>query len=246
MLIPPLFTYTKEGAWQFGELIRNSYGLVLLGGMAVSLVGIVVTGMAGMSKEKEMSEEQKKSAVAEFDFKKGVILAVFSGAMSAGMEFGFRQGDPVKALAKTIQPVTADFWLGLPVLVMILLGGLAVNLVWCFYLGSKNRTLGDFAKADVPVARNFLFAACAGAIWYAQMLLYTTGDTKIGEYAFAGWSIIMSSQIIFSSLLGIYLKEWKGTSSRTRLLLAAGLAILILSLVLIGWANELKPKTPIA
>jgi len=85
------------------------------GGMGISLVGIVITGMAGMSKESELSEEQKKAAVAEFNFKKGLVIAVFSGAMSAGMEFGLRAADPIKALAKTTPPVALEFWQGLPV-----------------------------------------------------------------------------------------------------------------------------------
>ena len=53
--------------------------------MLVSLVGIVLVGMAGMSKEKELPEEEKKKAVAEFNFKKGILVAIFSGIMSAGM-----------------------------------------------------------------------------------------------------------------------------------------------------------------
>jgi L-rhamnose-H+ transport protein len=238
MLIPPIVQGT------FGELLKDAGGRTLVTGMGISLLGIVITGMAGMSKERELSEEQKKAAVAEFDFKKGLVIAVFSGAMSAGMEFGMRAADPIKELAKTTAPVPEEFWRGLPVLVVILLGGFTVNFVWCLFLGRKNKTSGDLVKVGPRWALNLVLAAMAGAIWYGQMLLYTAGDTKIGDWAFAGWSIIMSSQILFSTVLGILLKEWKGSSGRTKFLLVTGLIVLIASMAVIGYAKELKPPAP--
>lgn len=234
-LIPPLV----DG--KLGVYLAETYGQVILAGVGVSLLGIVVTGMAGMSKERELSEEQKKAAIAEFDFKKGVFVALFAGVMSAGMSFGLRQGDTIKELTKTVEPTTPVFWQGLPVLVVILLGGFAVNFLWCVYLNKKNRTGGDYAKVGLSLVPNYVLAALAGGIWYGQMLFYTIGDTNIGKLAFSGWSLIMSSQIIFSTLIGLGLREWKGSSSRTMKLLVAGLVILVLAVAVIGYGNYLKP-----
>jgi len=50
----------------------------------------------------------------------------------------------------------------------------------------------------------------------------------------------MSSMIIFSTLLGIALGEWKGVSNRTKSLLGASLAVLVASLLIIGYGNKLK------
>jgi L-rhamnose-H+ transport protein len=58
----------------------------------VSLAGIVLVGMAGMSKEKELPEEVKKKSVAEYNFKKGILAALFSGLMSSAMNFGLQGG----------------------------------------------------------------------------------------------------------------------------------------------------------
>jgi L-rhamnose-H+ transport protein len=239
-LVPPLVQH------EFGQLVEKPGGVAalvaLLTGVAVSLVGIVVTGAAGMSKEREMSEEQKKASVAEFDFTKGILVAVFSGVMSAGMSFGVRAADGViTPLAKTIAPVTATLWTGLPGLVVILLGGFTVNFLWTLFLNFKNRTTGDYLKPQTPLAANYILSALAGILWYSQMVLYTMGDSKIGGYKFSGWSVFMSAQIIFSTLWGIALLEWKGASPRTKKLLGAGLAILVLSLVIIGYGNYLKP-----
>ena len=69
------------------------------------------------------------------------------------------------------------------------------------------------------------------------MVFLTMGNAKIGEYKFTGWTVFMSSQIVFSTLWGIVLLEWKGASQRTRTLLTAGLAILVVSMVIIGYGN---------
>jgi len=235
-LIPPLFL------GQFRELLTTTYGNATLAGVAISLAGIVVTGLAGMSKERELSEEQKKAAVAEANFKKGIFVAVFAGIMSAGMQFGFRAGDGIKELAKAMEPKTPEFWSGTTILVVILLGGFTVNAVWCILLNTKNKTGGDYKKLGLSLIPNYILSALAGAIWYSQMLLYTVGDTNIGAYKYSGWSLIMSSQIIFSTLIGIALKEWRGSSRRTRKLMAAGLALLVVSIVVIGYGNSLKPS----
>ncbi len=239
-LVPPLVQN------EFQDLVTKSGGVqalvALLAGVAVSLVGIVVTGAAGMSKEREMSEEQKKTGVAEFDFTKGILVAIFSGVMSAGMAFGVRTaGSVITPLAKTTNPSTPDLWAGLPGLVVILFGGFTVNVLWTLFLNFKNRTTGDYSKAEAPLAINYVLSALAGVLWYLQMVFYTMGDSKIGDYKFSGWSVFMSAQIIFSTLWGIALLEWKGSSPRTQKLLGAGLAILVLSLMVIGYGNYLKP-----
>ena len=64
-LMPPIF----DG--KFGELLASSSGLTVLAGVLACLVGIAISGAAGMSKEKELSQEEKAAAIKEFDFKKG-------------------------------------------------------------------------------------------------------------------------------------------------------------------------------
>jgi L-rhamnose-H+ transport protein len=233
---------------QFQELVLKPGGKSALAawliGVAVSLLGIVITGAAGMSKEREMSDAAKKAAVAEFNFSKGIAVAIFSGVMSAGMNFGIQAAEnSIVPLTREIAPVTSKTWQGLPGLIVILLGGFTVNAVWCVLLNRKNRTAGDYAKARAPLAGNYLFSALAGILWYSQMVFLTMGNAKIGKYSFSGWSVFMSSQIIFSTFWGMALLEWKGTSPRTRKLLAAGLAVLVISLVIIGYGNRLSAGT---
>jgi L-rhamnose-H+ transport protein len=114
-LMPPIF----HGEF-FTKILGTNSGLVILLGVGVCLIGIGVSGFAGMTKEREMSEEQKRAVIKEFDFKKGILVAIFSGVMSACFSYGLDAGKPIKAV--TLQHGTPELWQGLPVLVVVLLG----------------------------------------------------------------------------------------------------------------------------
>jgi len=233
-LIPPILSGNLD------KLYGTASANVTLFSVVVSLIGIIAVGMAGMSKEKELSEEAKKKAVAEFNFRKGISVAVFSGLMSSAMSFGLQGGAKIEQLAQTTAPVTSSTWRGMPVLVVVLAGGFTVNFLWCLFLNLKNKTIGDYVKSRAPLAGNLIFAGIAGAVWCSQFICFKTGEPTMGKTAYVGWAVLMASSILFSSLLGILLGEWKGTSGRTRSLLATGLVLLILSTVLAGYSGYLS------
>jgi L-rhamnose-H+ transport protein len=235
-LMPPIF----KGKAAVVEILTSVPGIITLVGIAVCLGGIAVTGLAGMSKEREMSKEQKTAAIKEFNFFKGVLVATFSGIMSAGMSYGLEAGTGIAKLA-TDQGTPGLFW-KLPVLVVVLLGGFTSNFIWCVFLNLKNRTGRDYLNRATPLLNNYLFSALAGTTWYMQFFFYQMGEAKIGPYKFSSWSLHMASIIIFSTIWGIVLLEWKGASRRTEKLLTAGLVILVASMCVIGYGNYLKPE----
>jgi L-rhamnose-H+ transport protein len=232
-LVPKLIT------GRFTELLQPGAGLTSLAGVIVSVAGIALVGLAGMSKEKELSAAAKKKSVAEYNFGKGMLVAVFSGLMSAALGFGLVGGSAIEKLALTTQPVTATAWKGMPVLVIALLGGFTVNFLWCLFLNAKNKTFGDYGKKGAPILANLLFGAVAGAIWTCQFIAFKTGEPQMGSQSYVGWAVLMASSIMFSGLLGILLGEWKGTSARTRSLLFAGLLVLLGSAFIAGYSGKL-------
>ena len=132
-LMPPLFR------GEFSTVVLGtSSGLIVLFGIAVCLMGIALAGAAGASKEKEMSEEQKRASIKEFNLKRGLIVATFSGIMSACFAYGLAAGDPIKRI--TMEHGTSSIWQGLPVLVVVLTGGFTTNFIWCVILNIRNRT----------------------------------------------------------------------------------------------------------
>lgn len=127
----------------------------------------------------------------------------------------------------------------MPVLVVVLLGGFTVNALWCLFLNFKNKTTGDYLKSGAPILGNLVFAGIAGAIWCSQFVCFKTGEPAMGKTAYVGWAVLMACAILFGTLLGVILGEWKGTGSKTRGLLGTGLAMLVLSAVLAGYAGKL-------
>ena len=84
---------------------------------------------------------------------------------------------------------------------------------------------------------NYLFSALAGTTRYMQFFFYTMGDTQIGRYKFSSWTLHMASIIIFSTLWGIALGEWKGTGGMTKLLATATLLVLVGSTLIVACGN---------
>jgi len=233
-LIPPML----KGHGAIAQMFTTPGGKASLAAALVSLVGIVCVGLAGKSKETELPAEEKKKAVAEFNFRKGMIAAVFSGLMSSAMSFGLQGGPELQRLALRLSPPTSVIWAGMPVLAVVLLGGFLVNGSWCVFLNLKNRTAGDYTNTKTPVVRNLAFAGLAGAVWCSQFICFKTGEPRMGSTSYIGWAVLMASSIFFSQILGLALGEWKGTGRKTKGLLTAGLVLLLVSAVAAGYAGS--------
>ena len=257
-LMPPIFS------GQIGSIVHEPSGQVILAGVGVCMVAIAVSGLAGYSKEHEISAETRAEAgERDFSFLKGLAVAIFAGVMSACFAYGLAAGKPIAEIAQAqlLQHQRLDLWQNLPVLVVVLWGGFATNFVWSLFLILKNRSMGQFAGAaginpmgaqvepdaelrltPQTLFRNYVLAAMAGVIWYFQFFFYSMGQTKMGKYDFSSWTLHMASIILFATLWGVALHEWKGTSRRTRSLVALGLFLLVASTVVVGYGNYLKVR----
>jgi len=140
-LIPPIF----RGVF-FTEILGSLSGRVIIGGVVVCLLGIGAAGIAGVCKERRMSAEQKTVAIKEFDLKKGLGVAILSGVMSACFAYGLAAGAPIKEL--TLKHGTPTLWQGLPVLVVVLIGGFTTNFLWCVALNFRNKTGFEYFTSD--------------------------------------------------------------------------------------------------
>ena len=273
-LIPPIY----DGS--IHTILHETSGQIILAGVALCLVAVAVNGAAGLSKEREITPEEKiEAGESDFSFSKGIAVAIFAGIMSSFFAFGLDAGAPIGRIAKAelIADHRLDLWQNLPILIVVLWGGFATNFIWSVILIVKNRSIGQFAGeaghnpmraghgsgdtlldfdprdasaigriAPRALVANYLFAALAGVIWYFQFFFYSMGQTKMGKYDFSSWTLHMASIIIFATLWGLALKEWKGTSRRTKMLVAMGLFLLVSSTVVVGYGNYLKAMQPVS
>lgn len=194
-------------------------------GVVVTLVGIGIIGLAGSMKSASLSEEEKKKAVKDFNFTKGIIVALLAGFMSACFSIGLGFGE------KLCFAESADIFKTLPATLMVTLGGFITNAVYCFYQNSRNKSWGDYGKKSLYV-NNVLFCALVGVLWYSQFFGLSLGKGFLAASPVLltfSWCILMSLNVTFSNVWGILLKEWKGCTPKTITVLVIGLAVLIIS-----------------
>jgi L-rhamnose-H+ transport protein len=264
-LVPPI----RHG--QLLSIASTHSGQVILLGVGICVIGIAVNGAAGYNKEREMTEEEKNIAgERDYSFVKGILVAIFAGIMSACFAVGLDYGKPIGDLAKAhlLAQGRIDLWQNLPILIVVLWGGFATNLLWSLILILKNSSAMQFLGAPgsnpmgtavttghtmmdvdprtltariapLPLLRNYLLAALAGIIWYFQFFFYSMGQTKMGKYDFSSWTLHMASIIIFAALWGLALHEWRGTSAKTRILVSTGILLLLTSTIVVGYGNYL-------
>ena len=204
----------------------SSLTSAVLIGVAVTLIGIAVIGIAGGMKSASLSEDDKKSAVKDFNFPKGLAIALLAGFMSGCFNVGLEFGKELN-----FAELTHPMFRTLPATFLVTIGGFLTNAAYCLYQNKKNNTFSDYRETKI-LSGNILFCALAGLLWYSQFFGLSLGrsffeaGSAMDTLAFC---ILMALNVTFSNVWGIILKEWKGCSGKTIIVLIAGIAILIVS-----------------
>ncbi len=194
-------------------------------GMVVTLVGIAIIGIAGGMKSASLDGKVKKEYVKDYNFGKGIIVALLCGFMSACFNIGLNFGEDLK------WEETKDIFATLPATLLVTIGGFVTNAVYCLYQNAKNKTFSDYKEGSLWV-NNILFCALAGLLWYSQFFGLSLGKGFLTDFPVLitfSWCILMALNVTFSNVWGIILKEWKGCNKKTIVVLLTGLAVLIFS-----------------
>ncbi len=261
-IIPAVYyQFTPEaGKDTIGLLTGTRWGLTVLSGLLVCVVGIIICGKAGMMKEKELTgtgvtnsdphavgnadSEAHLSGKDEYKFGLGIVVAIISGVLSACFNFGIEAAKPMANVAnelwKAAHPGQGEFLYQNNVsYIIILWGGLTTNLIWCLMLNARNKTFGDYTNSRTPILRNVIFCALAGTTWFLQFFFYGMGESKMGNGP-SSWILHMAFIILIANVWGLILKEWKGVSKKTLATVVLGIIVILASVLLVGWGNSLR------
>ena len=203
-----------------------SITFAVISGVVVTLVGIAIIGVAGMMKAKSLPEEEKKAAVKDFNFPKGLAIALLAGVMSGCFAVGLEFGKDIN-----FGELTPDMYNTLPATMLVTLGGFLTNAIYCLYQNFKNKSFCDYKKGNLWL-NNALYCALAGALWYSQFFGLSLGKgflTESPTLMTLSFCILMALNVTFANVWGIVLKEWKGCSKRTIAVLILGICVLVLS-----------------
>ena len=204
----------------------ESLNIAVISGVVVTLLGIAIIGVAGMMKANSLPEEQKRVAVKEFNFPKGIAIALLAGVMSGCFNVGLEFGKDIN-----FGDLTAPMFKSLPATLLVTLGGFVTNAIYCLYQNIKNRSFGDYKQGNLW-GNNLLFCALAGALWYSQFFGLSLGKgflTESPTLMTLSFCVLMALNVTFANVWGIILKEWKGCSKKTIAVLVLGICVLVAS-----------------
>jgi L-rhamnose-H+ transport protein len=260
-IVPSIYYYFNpaKGKDTIADLFGTNWGLMVLAGLALCIIGIIICGKAGGMKDRDLCHPANSSSDAhggiavkdasgsEFNIVTGLIVAIISGVLSAcfsfGIEAGTSMGEAANQIWKTANPNQGEFLFRNNVIfVVILWGGLTTNLIWCVILNFKNKSFGDYTNAKSPLLKNYLLCALGGTMWFLQFFFYGMGESKMGNGA-SSWILHMSFIILVANGWGIALKEWGGVSAKTKRTIIIGIITIIASVVVVGYGNSLKPAS---
>jgi L-rhamnose-H+ transport protein len=266
-LVPAVYYYfnPKQGKDTIADLFGTTWGLTVMAGLLLCVVGIYICGKAGGMKDKDLANKEAETlkfdahggessnfkashidaSGSEFLLVKGLILAIISGVLSACFSFGIEAGTSMGITAnemwKAANPAeTGEFLFRNNVIfVVILWGGLTTNFIWCMILNFRNKSFGDYTNAKTPLIKNYLLCALGGTMWFLQFFFYGMGESKMGNGA-SSWILHMSFIILIANMWGIVLKEWKGVTKKTSTTIVIGIAVIIASVIIVGIGNSFK------
>ena len=253
-LIPSIYydLHPETGKDSFSMIAGSTWGQIVLAGLAICVIGIIVSGKAGTMKEKQLTntpttDPHGVQVKTEYKFGLGIVVAIISGVLSACFNFGLEAGKPMADIAnaawKAANPSEPGNFLyqNNVTYIIVLWGGLTTNLIGCLVLNFKNKTFGEYTSSNAPKLRNLLFCALAGTTWFLQFFFYGMGESKMGNGA-SSWILHMAFIILIANAWGLALKEWKGVSKKTFNTLIIGIALIILSVLVVGYGNSKKPS----
>ncbi|MEO6136564.1 MAG: L-rhamnose/proton symporter RhaT [Ginsengibacter sp.] len=232
-LVPPLIHD------QLGELLSQTGSGWVIFGLILGILGIGFCGLAGRLKEKNLESNKKKEST--FFFAKGLSLCILAGTLAAVYGISLDQGQPIADVAAKYG---AGHYQGNVIYIFSNTGAFLTTAIYCIYLHLKEKTFGEYkkllgTKKSSALSLNYILAIITGLLWYLQFFFYGLGHTRMGTYEFSSWGIHMIMLVLFSSVVGLILKEWGGVKIKTKWTLAMALTILILSVLILIYGSYL-------
>lgn len=245
-LLPSVYYqyYPVAGKDSIGDLVSNGWGQMVLLGLLICVVGIILCGKAGGMKDKDLRQVGSGTADPEYKIGIGLTVSIISGILSACFAFGIDAGksmaEEANAAWKLMNPGQGEFlYQNNVTYIIILLGGLTTNLIWCVGLNLKNRSYGDYTNTKTPLLSNYFFSALAGTTWFMQFFFYGMGESKLGNGA-SSWILHMAFIILVANSWGLILNEWKGVQRKTKQTIIWGIITILISVLVVGYGNYLK------
>ncbi len=212
-------------------------GLVMIGGIALMVVGLVVCAKAGNLKSVPAGDASASGGAPRVPFKTGLMYCILSGCFSALVNFALIFGTGISKVAEAHGALPSEapnaVW------ALVFTANFTVNVVYCLALLKRNGTFPKFvAKGTARYWAGVLFL---GLLWPGGIVVYGMGTTRIGQLgAYMGFPVMLIVCILTGNVLGLISGEWKGAGKKPRRIMAAGVAVLVLAIAILGLSGKLS------
>jgi L-rhamnose-H+ transport protein len=225
---------------EFGAILAKPGAGWVMAGVAVGALGIAMCGLAGRLKERDL--QSNLGGAGEFSLTKGLLLSLVAGILSA--VYGIAINDVAKPIIGVAEQCGAGYWKGNVAYLFVNPGAFLTALAYSLYLARKNHSLGELTSLRKGSERgslglNYGLAMLTGTLWYGQFFFYNLGHVRMGSYEFTSWAIHMIMLVLFSNMLAVLFREWKGCRTQTRSTIALALAVLLTAILLLTYGNYL-------
>ncbi len=205
-------------------------GLLVILGVIIALIGIAVTGYAGIIKEKEQGcAAGQITKDTRFSTKVGILICLVNGFSASAINIGFALSSPL--VERALNMGAPELWAGNAVWAILFSTGGVLNVFYCIYLFVSNKSTSGMFNAET--IRNTALLALMSTIWIGSFILYGVGATRLGEWGTViGWSVYLALSILVASAWGIFQGEWAGSTALSRSTMAKGVGIIFIAIVI--------------
>ncbi len=237
-LLPPLLAGTLRAT------LTSSAGSIVVLGVLLGGGAIVITGLAGFRKEREIAATAKAGeAPSAFNPRVGLPIVLAAGVLSAVFSFSLAAGQPIADVAAAHG---AGSFQGNVIYLFSNSGAFTTTLFYVGWLVVRDRSWGEFTHSprDGSLLKNYSLSLLTGLLWYLQFFFYGLGHVRMGTFEFSSWAIHMIILILLSAGFGVAIGEWKQCRGSTKWIVTCAIAFLLGAVGLISYGNYLASVVP--
>ena len=85
-----------------------------------------------------------------------------------------------------------------------------------------------------------MLAILMGLLWGGNIFVYGFASPALGKLGPAiGWPLTLIVGLVIANICGFWIGEWKFTHKKEQRWMAAGLTVLLLAIITLGWSSTL-------
>jgi L-rhamnose-H+ transport protein len=206
-------------------------GCIYLLGTILAIIGIIVCSSAAARRARESSTSVP---IAPTNLLSGVIIAISAGILSSLPNLGISLSATLTKAGATLGVSTARA--GNAVWVLFFSMGFLANGAYCLWQMQRKAQLAALLRHATP--RNIALILSMAAMWIGSFYIYGIGTSLLGSTgAILAWPLFICTSILIGNFWGLRAGEWTSSTPAARRTLRAGLAILLLSVIVVALVN---------